>query len=194
MKNSKTTIDHNSTVNQEIKRKLVSRDVYCNVTYLMEENKGWETGTIYEEIENLYTYPEYNGTYVSFYGGTEEEKVEAIEQALTELDTLKKSISFSTSEEQESDINIKSYEFEEEIQELKDLESEPQEILEWWAVSKTLFDKLKEKGEPVYESGLTFVWGRTCSGQAILLDGVISKICEDMEILEGQKNSWEPGK
>ena len=37
--------------------------------------------------------------------------------------------------------------------------------------------------------GMT-VWGRATTGQAILLDGVISEICSDMEILEGQANEW----
>lgn len=70
------------------------------------------------------------------------------------------------------------------------IETAPQEVLEWWAVTNWLAEKLKEQGEPIYDSGSVMVWGRCTSGQAILLDLVISRICEDMEILEGQSNEW----
>ena len=70
------------------------------------------------------------------------------------------------------------------------LDQEPQEIFEWWIVTAFLYSKLKEKGEPVLEWGNNCYWGRTTTGQAILLDGVISSICSDMEILDGQKNDW----
>ena len=73
----------------------------------------------------------------------------------------------------------------------KDIEQEPQEILEWWIVTEYLYNKLKEKGQPVLEWGNNCYWGRTCSGQAISLDGVITVICKDMEILEGQANEWK---
>jgi len=69
-------------------------------------------------------------------------------------------------------------------------ESEPQDILEWWSVSSYMYDKLKEMGYPVWNNGMIYVWGRCTSGQAILLDAVISYICEGMEILDGQINSW----
>lgn len=70
-------------------------------------------------------------------------------------------------------------------------ESQPQEILEWWIVSDRLKQKLSEKGEAVLEQVNNCYWGRTTSGQAILLDHVISEICSEMEILEGQANEWK---
>ncbi len=70
----------------------------------------------------------------------------------------------------------------------------PVEIYEWWIVTSYLYEKLKEKGQPVLEWGNNYYWGRCTTGQAILLDGVISDICIDMEILEGQKYSWEEKK
>jgi len=65
-----------------------------------------------------------------------------------------------------------------------------QEIYEWWIVSEYLYRKFKEKGEPVLEWGNNYYWGRTTTGQAILLDSVITSICREMEILDGQKYSW----
>lgn len=70
-------------------------------------------------------------------------------------------------------------------------EAEPQEIYEYWIVSSWLGEKLREKGEPVLARGGGWIWGRTCTGQAILLDHVISEICYDMEILEGQAREWK---
>jgi len=64
------------------------------------------------------------------------------------------------------------------------------EILEWWIITDYLYRKLKEKGQPVLEWGNNYYWGRCTTGQAILLDHVISEICEDIQILEGQKYSW----
>lgn len=62
------------------------------------------------------------------------------------------------------------------------------EVLEHWIVSEYLGRKLQECGETVVEiMGLT-VWGRTCSGQAIAMDGVIKIIAKDMGILSGQEN------
>lgn len=56
------------------------------------------------------------------------------------------------------------------------LDYEYTEALEYWVVSSWLAEKLAEKGESIAEvCGLT-VWGRCTSGQAISLDGVISKI------------------
>jgi len=67
---------------------------------------------------------------------------------------------------------------------------DPKEVFEWWAVSKWFLEKLREKKEVVIDT-YPPIWGRTTTGQAILLDSVISEICADMEILEGQANSWE---
>jgi len=91
-----------------------------------------------------------------------------------------------------SDDTIKDYygvTTDEEIEDIRDNGEDKQEIFEWWVCSNFLIGKLAEKGEPVIEHEQ--LWGRTCTGQAILLDGVISEICSEMEILEGQKYTWE---
>lgn len=52
----------------------------------------------------------------------------------------------------------------------------PKEIYEYWLVSPYLGERLKELGEAVLERFGAWVWGRTCTGQAIALDGVMEKI------------------
>jgi hypothetical protein len=72
----------------------------------------------------------------------------------------------------------------------EDVEQTPKEIYEWWFVTPYLYEKLQQKGEPVINSNYGCLWGRCATGQAILLDGVIGEIAEDMQILEGQQNDW----
>ena len=58
----------------------------------------------------------------------------------------------------------------------RDSGEDAQEIFEWWVVSDWLAKKLEERGEPILEYGQTTWWGRCTTGQAILLDGVITDI------------------
>jgi len=168
----------NDGKNQGIKQKFVGQHVYCNVGSLCEYalSKGFEDSNApftIDDIENYYSYPEYIGTYANFNGGNDDQRQEEIER-------LK---DWDRTEENKEDV-------ESEIEELENLESEPSEIYEWWAVSEYLYDKLKDMGHCVVDAGSCYVWGRTTTGQAILLDYCISIICAEMEILEGQSNAW----
>jgi hypothetical protein len=60
-------------------------------------------------------------------------------------------------------------------------EMQAQEIYEWWAVSPWLFEKLREHGEPVIDT-YPCLWGRTCTGMAIALDSVITKIQRETDV------------
>jgi len=81
-------------------------------------------------------------------------------------------------------------ELSEKIEDLEELEQEYQDIMEWWLVTPWMYNKLLNHNEPVLTDGNNYWWGRTCTGQALSMDGVIHSICEEMEILEGQKNDW----
>lgn len=142
--------DYNSTTNQEIKGKLVQREVLTCFSYEMDTilKVSAEHGNIdlpnYEDIENLYL-------------NCEKEY---------------KNYGYESAEAMQND------------------GADIQEIFEYWIVTEYLYNKLKAKGQPVLEFGNNCYWGRCTTGQAILLDLIISEICEDMEILEGQKYSW----
>jgi len=172
--------DYNSTTNQDIKGKFVGREVYCCVSSMMFDLLGGDKGfneSLYEDIENLYVYnvdgEEYNNE-------ERETKIQELKDEQTDL----------YNDNGEITDTVRFREIEDEIEQFENAESEPQEIYEWWAVSRWLFEKLKAKGEPVLDYGGTYLWGRTCSGRDILLDHVISEICYDLEILEGQANDW----
>lgn len=74
--------------------------------------------------------------------------------------------------------------------EYDNLDYEYNEVYEYWFVTGYLFDKLKDYGQVVCDSPYGYIWGRQTTGQSILLDGIISRICAEMEILEGQKYDW----
>lgn len=190
-------IDYNSNVNQDIKSKFVHREVQACVTSLVEYvlTSGEivpEPPFTFDDIENYYTYPEWSqrlqGEDLYFPGGTEEAK----DEFLTKFDDLvTASEDLYGNEEISEETHERNLEL---IQEAKEefeaLDQEGQEIFEWWMVTNWLGEKLKEKGKAVVSDGLNTYWGRTTTGQAILLDHVISEICSEMEILEGQTNIW----
>lgn len=176
-------MDYNSIKNQDIKRQFVQREVLACMSSVMDE--VFAAGlTDYENIENYWVYPEYRGRYAAFDGGSEEQRQE-------EIDRLQEMIEERENMSEECAVSDEISKLEDEIQYLERLETQPQEIYEWWLVTDWLYDKLEEIGEPVLEWGSLHIWGRGCSGQAILLDYSISKICEGMEILEGQQYEWK---
>ena len=55
-----------------------------------------------------------------------------------------------------------------------------QEVLEWYFVSERLGNKLYEIGEPIERNFQgKALWGRTCSGQAIILDSTFWEVFQD---------------
>ena len=55
---------------------------------------------------------------------------------------------------------------------------EGSEVLEWWLVTPYMAELLKEKGEVILSDYDCYWWGRTTSGQALCMDGVIQEIAE----------------
>lgn len=153
----------NSEKNQEIKKKFIEREIYRCFSYamdtLLKNSDGNKELPQFEDIDNLYAYscPDCG------------EQFDPDKNCIAE-DNLKDSIFVCP--------NCKK-----EYESQDDLNYDPQEIFEWWLVSDFLFQKLQAKGEPVIEWADLKIWGRCTTGQAILLDGVISKICRDMEVL-----------
>lgn len=193
MKQATQKTDYNNTVNQQIKSEFVQREVYCNVNSLVEYclKQGYEdreSPVNYDDIENLYYLDREN----------------IINDILRDFDKKKDDfISFlNTADLSNKKIktkkNIEDYLNSLDDDELKifceefgySCEEEMTEVYEWWAVSGYLYKQLKERKETVCDAGSCYIWGRATTGQAILLDGVISRICSDMEILDGQSHSW----
>ena len=159
--------DFNSSVNQEVKGKFIGREVFCCVSQMMTDLlEKDEDMKLREDIENLSGYECPNCGDMT--NEADDYKQDDIKSE-NDLDYICPSCNHVLDDEPEYN---------------------DAEVFEWWAVSNFLYEKLKEKGYVVLEYGTMYVWGRCTSGQAILLDLVISEICTEMEILEGQANDW----
>ena len=183
MKTLETVLkEGNSTVNQQIKSDFISQHVNVNVNsmvnFTLRSEDYSNTPFTIDDVVNYYTYPHYNGTFAKYDGGNDD-----IDLEISRLELIQSEL-----DEAHKDYDSDSDDLITEIHDLQNLETEPQEVLEWWSVSSFLCEKLEELGHPVIED--ENIWGRCTSGQAILLDYAITQICADMGILEGQENSW----
>lgn len=182
-----------SVGNQKIKREFVNREVLCCDTSVVEyilRQEDYDVPFTYDDIENLYP--------------NNQEDIDELEEKIQELEDSKPDEpdswdyetdqefydAYDAYEEEVKEIDNEIEELNNEIQELEYQLERPQEVFEWWRVTSYLFHKLRDKGEVVLEGPNGYYWGRCCTGQAILLDWVISEICADNEILEGQEYDW----
>lgn len=169
----KKVVDCNSSENQRIKGDFVSREVYYCVSSLiydlsqdekyqddlMDLQVKYRTDTDQLKSDIVQDYKEELDDWFKEHEECEEKNIEELDE-----DTLK---------ELAGDLGLNVDDYEETV-----------EVYEHWLVSEWLAKKLEEKGEITGEfKGLT-IWGRTCTGQAILLDWVISSICEDLDLLK----------
>lgn len=189
------------------------REVLDRTGKLMESIKGGKNCEIFEEIENLYRYsidiPDIKNLIIHEKIGScrgdvlKSERERLIKELKEKIGELKGEESFSkmvledeeiteeTNKDNQVHIDERIAELENYLTGIENASREMQKISEWMHVSNRLHDSLREKGEPVWNDGQVYVWGRTSAGQALLSDDVISEICSDMEILEGQKNEWK---
>lgn len=188
--------DVDSVVNQRIKREFVNREVLCCDTSVVEYILRQENFT-YDDVP--FTYGDIENLYLD-----NQEEIDELEEKIQELEDSKPDEPDSWDyeidqefydacdayEEEVKEIDNEIEALNNEIQELEYQQERPQEVFEWWRVTNYLYEKLRNKGEVVLEGPNGYYWGRCCTGQAILLDGVISQICADNEILEGQEYDW----
>ena len=170
MKNTKK-IDYNSNANQEIKQKFVNREViYC------------ASAMVYELTKKAECFPDYEDDLCFAFQGIPDYEEAASQAGWTEnenRDICNASGNFSNLGE------VSDADTWQELCEKQDIELDDYtpEIYEHWIVSDWLADKLENHGHKVLKDffGMT-IWCRPTTGQAILLDGVISEICAEMEI------------
>lgn len=158
----------NSCVNQEIKREFVYREVYACITDMAEHlfDYDGEKYAAYDEFENYGVEnrcPHCREIVEEDYDDLESEE-EIAEGAWVSTAT------FHRCPHCNEDIDW--------------FDEEWPEIYEYWLVSPWLGEKLKAHDQIVLERHGAWVWGRQCSGQAILLDGVISRICKELGMLK----------
>jgi len=179
--------DFNSSKNQSIKSQFVDKHIFACMTTLVEYvlAKSYEDPDApfsNEEIENAAYFKDENGMEYS-----QDEKDEQLDLWQEELDGIK--VLLELDEENEEYLQVEES-LEDKIHNLETADEQYSEIYEWWLCSHWLSKRLEEYSQVIIRDGSNSYWGRCTTGQAILLDLVISRICFDMEILEGQSNEW----
>lgn len=177
-------MDYNSIKNQEIKGQFIDKHVYCGSTSIVEfilkaSYDHNDAPFSYDELQEPSYYEDAQGNI--FNESERDDQLETWNGELEELETR-----LANDDDPQLEIEIQT--LESSIEALQ----YPQtlEIYEWWIVSRYLAGKLETYGQSILNDGMNHYWGRCTTGQAILLDHVISQICNDMEILEGQPNAW----
>jgi len=166
-------VNYNSSENQSIKSDFVNGEVYCcasSLIYQLQQD-GHYTDEIMEfSLKDELREEDLKDEIREYY---KKELKEYLKDRFTEETSLEV-LDTEELKDLADDLNI-------------DIDNfiEPEEALEHWIVSDWLADKLEAYGELITKDflGLT-IWGRTCSGQAIMLDWVISKICNDLDMLK----------
>ena len=187
-------MNYNSNKNQAIKSKLVEKHVYANVNTMVDELlKAYhlDSNLGFDLFEVMEPYVSFNGeSYSEDEANALKEKYEEYIDRINELDFSLLGKVDPISVHQKIRLTDLQETIQSHIDELQDLEAEYPEVYEWYLVGSWFAERLKDKGEVIYEGYGSPIWGRQATGQAILLDFVISSIAEDMEILEGQKKEW----
>jgi len=55
-------------------------------------------------------------------------------------------------------------------------QDDPTEVFEWWRVSDWLYRQLQYNGEVVLSNAYGQWWGRSCTGQQMIMDGIFQRI------------------
>lgn len=160
---------------QEEARQLVRNEVYCNVGQFMDYciKKSFEESNDNNPIQE--------GD-VDFYVDPSDWNQAKLNAYLTdELSTTWEDV---TGEEwvAEEDLDEEGEEYDtytlDKVRDYIRDNASPIEVYEWWAVSDWFGGRLKEHDHMVINVGMLTVWGRTTTGQAIYLDGVVEAITE----------------
>lgn len=190
-------IDYDSPINQKIKGKLVSREVYACISDMADHlfDYDGEKYASFDEFSNMWLRrcPECG-------------EVDCYEEIdLDEIDIEHAEDGFlcpicGCAHEDEEDARLCCWQPSNTNPVVKctcghicyedDMDEEPVEIYEYWIVSPWFGERLRNHGCVVLERWGGWIWGRQATGQAILLDNVVSEIAEEMKILDGQPYSW----
>lgn len=171
-------METNSIANQNIKKSFVNQNVFNCVTtivefILQESSTNIDAPFNYSEMERFY-YQDGEGKVY-----TERQRDQQIKDWAQEL----------TSITADPASLVRKSELEYLIADLELAHSTAIEICDWWMVSDHLAEFLRKYDEAVITDDMqNCYWGRTEAGQPIMADRVITKICLELEILQGQQN------
>jgi len=170
-------MDANNVINQEIKRKFIDSNVLACQTSLINELLSQEMVNF--DPPAMYYCSSLNyGTFEGNYAELQA-KIEELNESMSELEGLMNNDRDPGPEE----LSRLMAEVQSDLDDLDQCEPTYGEPMEWWLVNSWLADKLEHEDEIIINEYNCHWWGRQTSGQAIYMDGVISRICQDLEML-----------
>lgn len=181
-------MDYNSIRNQDIKGQFVQKHIYACMTCIVEyvlakSNEDRDAPFSYDDLPDSTYFEDALGNSYSY-----QEREDQLSCWQDELDAID---SLLEHDDQNASYIQQKESLEVQIDDLNSAAEQFAEIYEWWICSSWLASRLRQFDQVILEDGNNAYWGRCTTGQAILLDSVISRICEDMEILDGQRNMWK---
>ena len=160
-------INCNSTWNQDIKRQFVQREVLACVTDWADQLFKPD----YDDWDNIYS---------------------AVCPECGRMHTIEYAPAIDEYDAEDANPATHPYHCLHCNHRLEELPEEEQvDIYEFWIVSHWFGEKLKAHGEAVLDRYHGSVWGRRTTGQAIMLDEVISVICEELGLLVSSRDKEE---
>lgn len=143
--------------------------VLCCQSSLVDEllGRGDIDGFMYEDIENTATDPS---------GWDIEQCREWIDERHSKDDGPQRADYVTQEADDEFEEEIDEDKYLEDMQEFIQDNAEPAEIFEWWFVDRWLCEQLREIGECVLDNDYGYWWGRCCTGQGMIQDGVFQCI------------------
>lgn len=152
----------------EIAENIIKHDVYLNVSYLVSELA--RNDQYMDELLQVMCKDDYNAALFEWWNNADKKEQNSL-------------LEYANIDGGEYE-NINDLIADADCQDLCDYIHEDPfaiEALEHYIVSDWLADKLEEQGEMVLCDFLGLnIWGRTTSGQAIILDGIMQRIAEGL--------------
>lgn len=175
-----TTYDSNSGANEKILNLLISRNIYADVTDMINDlmdakTEGWD-------------FYDFDNAMVEVSPCCHANFSDAFE---TDLEAIKKLE--GDNELTLEEIYLTDYYICDECGEafyVSDAENESANPTNYYIVDSWFGEKLRDYGEMVLERDGGWIWGRQGGGQLIAADYVIAKLAYEHGILDGQEYSW----
>jgi len=180
--------DDEAAAIERVAENLIDREVLACQSSLVDSLLGAETGEewTYESVRNLYPDVEeadFDRCYelVLDYGGDPPDPDPFDLNAEQLRDLVPDDVEFPAHDDEEARrvfIRMLNTGAVDGLEDWRDAarETGPREVYEWWLVTGYLAQELEDIGEPVLDNGFGRWWGRTCTGQSLLLDGTFQRI------------------
>jgi len=164
---------------------LVAQHVFCCQSCLVDMLLQNETFS-YDDIENC-SYYEWEDLDGHWHETPDQKELNAEIEDLEEkrddmeerLEKIKGSADVRHDGEYVAELIMELDKIKNKIEELEKLDTSTREIFEWWYCSDYLIDRLTDAGYPILRTDYGDWWSRTCTGQAIKLDGFFEKWAEE---------------